>query len=84
MTIVDMQDATGFQHSSTDRTLHRTALRMSMLAVCVRAYRIHGPGANGRCGKCGGAWPCRTRQHAVAVIEAHAQNPRHYDGENPR
>lgn len=57
----------------------RVAWRVSVLAVCVAAYRRHRDGGTGTCAACGAASPCRPRRNAVTVIEAHADDPRRYD-----
>jgi hypothetical protein len=62
----------------------RVVRRVSVLAVCVAAYRIHHDGGTGSCAACGEATPCRRRRNAVSMIEAHADDPSRYDGSADR
>lgn len=62
----------------------RVARRLSLHTVCVAAYRAHTDNGAGRCGACGHVSPCPGRRNARRVIEAHADDPRRYDGPDGR
>ena len=68
------------QRSGGLRLPVRVVQRASVLSVCVAAYRAHRDGGDGLCVVCRRAAPCRPRRNAVKVIEAHADDPRWYDG----
>jgi hypothetical protein len=71
-------DHAGAASEETGQSGH-LARRVSLLAVCVGVYRTHCDGGSGQCAACGSPSPCRSRRYAVAVIEAHADDPARYD-----